>query len=143
MEAAGQKRPWAVHTCGRLLKLEGAGLLALAWLNAPPAGPWSIEEGWVAGLLAVFGALAIWAGLGLQRMRPSARNQATLAQGAVLALGLALYWGARPGYVYGLLAGAIFLVLYLQHPDVRDTFPIREEIVGEEKAADEAVEVSA
>ena len=117
------ERPWAVVTCGRFLLLEGLGLLVLAWLNAPQSPRPGFAESWLPGLLGLMGLFGLLVGANLLRKRRAARDQAMLLQGSILLLGLVLYWGARPGFVFELLGAALFLVLYLQHPDVRGYFP--------------------
>jgi hypothetical protein len=122
-EESALERPWAVLTCGRLLLLEGIGLLALAWLMAPDGASPTFEEAWLPGLLALMGLFGLLTGANMLQRRRAARDQAMLLQGAALLLGLVLYWGERPGFVYELLGVALFFVLYLQHSDVRASFP--------------------
>lgn len=116
-----RERPWAVIACGRLLLIQGAGLLFLAWLNVP--AQFTFQEGWLAALLALLAPYALLSGFGFLRLHPLARNRAMLLQGAGLLLALLLYAGDRPAFIYPLMVYNIFMMLYLQHPDVRDAFP--------------------
>lgn len=118
-----RQRPWPVTACGRLLALQGLGLLALAELNAPNSARPSLIESWLALSLAFLGLLALLTSLSFLRLRARARDRAMLLQGIALSLALFLYLGEGPAFIYPIMFYGIFMVLYLQHPDVRACFP--------------------
>ncbi len=118
-----RQRPWPVTACGRLLALEGLGLLALAWLNAPESARPSLGESWLALTLAFLGLLALLTSLSFLRLRARARDRAMFLQGITLSLALFFYLGEGPAFIYALMFYSLFMVLYLQHPDVRVSFP--------------------
>ena len=125
-----RQRPWAVTAIGRLMLLEGLGLLFLAWYLAPDTARPTVSEIWLALTLAVLGLFALISSLRFLRLRRKARDRAMLLQGATLSLALFLYFDQGPGFIYGMMVYAIFLVLYLQHPDVLACFP--DEVPGME-----------
>lgn len=103
--------------------LQGLGLLFLAWLNAPQSARPSFDEGWLAGSLGLLGLLALISSVSFLRLAANARDRALLLQGLSLALALFLYYDQRPAFIYAMMVYGIFLVLYLQHPDVIACFP--------------------
>jgi hypothetical protein len=133
--AVGSMRPWAVKALTILLFIQAAGMLAASvynflTLDLDTAG---LPVSWLAlitSLLAnsmIFAALALLALLaslaffGLWR---SGWLVAMLAQGLTLAVALILYFRGHYGYVYLVMLYAIFMVLYLHHPDVVATFHV-------------------
>jgi hypothetical protein len=118
-----RKRPWAVTACGRLLGLQGFALIFLAWMNAPTSPNPAVSEVWLPISFSLMGLFAVLSSISFLRLGARARNRAMLLQGISLALALFLYFGERPGYIYPLMVYGIFMVLYLQHPDVRACFP--------------------
>lgn len=116
-------RPWAVTAIGRFLALQGLGLLFLAWLNAPSSSSPTLNESWLSISFSLMGLFALLSSLSFLRLAGSARNRAMLVQGFSLALALLLYLGERPAFTYPIMVYGIFMVLYLQHVDVRAAFP--------------------
>ena len=121
-DGAQSARPWAVSACSQLLFLQALGLLFLTWLQAPKTVVSSFANSWLAVLLFFLSMYALLASVNFLRMHAAARNRATLIQGFSLLLGIVLYWAERPVFIYPLMAYSIFIVLYLQHPDVREFF---------------------
>jgi hypothetical protein len=111
--------------------LQGLGLLILAWLNAPKSPNPSFDEAWLGGSFGLLGLLALMSSVSLLRLRSNARDRALLFQGLTLLLALFLYYGERPAFIYGMMVYAIFMVLYLQHPDVLACFPYERAGEGE------------
>jgi lysylphosphatidylglycerol synthetase-like protein (DUF2156 family) len=134
-KATRERRPWAVTANGLLLVLEGAGFLGAASLYLGPQGllwpvvtnVWdaahiALVTGFVFALLA---ALALFAGIAFFRLAPGAWVIAVLVQGADLFIALTLYFGSRPFYVYAMMLGGLFMVLYLHQADVQIAFSTR------------------
>ena len=117
------RRPWAVTAIGRLMLLQGLGLLFLAWLMAPQSATPTFDEAWLGGSFGLLGLLALISSVSLLRLRANARDRALLFQGLTLLLALFLYSVERPAFIYAMMVYSIFLVLYLQHPDVIACFP--------------------
>ncbi len=126
------RRPWPVTAIGWLLVLEAAGWLAIAalyvgpWVSRLPFMPadWLEQRlvrttGLIFCLLAV---LALTSALGFFRLTRAAWLSAVLAQGLNLLLGLLLYFGGRPAFVYPMMLVGIFMVLYLHQADVQTAF---------------------
>ena len=117
------KRPWAVTTSSRILLLQALVFLFLAWLEAPRAINPSFEESWLALLFFFLCIYALLASLNFLRMYAPARNRAMLVQAFNLSLMLILYGGSKPVFMFPLMVLSVFIVMYLQHPDVRESFP--------------------
>ena len=122
-ENVRRTRPWAVTAIGRLLGLQGLSLLVLAWLNAPTNSNPQLSESWLALSFTLMAVFALLSSLSFLRLGVSARNRAMLLQGFSLALALFHYLGERPAFTYPVMVYGIFMVLFLQHPDVRAAFP--------------------
>jgi len=119
------KRPWAVTTSSRILLLQALVFLFLTWLVAPRIINPPLSDSWLAFLFFFLGNYALLASLNFLRMRAPARNRAMLLQAFSLSLMLILYGGSRPVFMFPLMALSVFIVMYLQHPDVRESFPYK------------------
>jgi hypothetical protein len=73
-------------------------------------------------LLAAFSFLGLWRG---------GWSISMLAQGLILVVTLILFSFTAPFYVYLLMGYAVFLVLYLHHPDVEAAFHVKDTPNGE------------
>lgn len=131
------KTPWSLRAVALLLLLQAAGLGLLAWLNLPDANLWAAFNEAQLGQrirellpLVTYGLtalIALLAAVGLVGRRPSAWPFAMLAQGLTLAAALTLYLNSRPGYIYILMAYAIYIVLYLHNEEIQLIFRPRPE----------------
>ncbi len=117
------QRPWAVTASSRILFLQALIFLYLAWQEAPRMANPKFADSWLAGLLFFLSLYALLASFNFLRVRAPARNRAMLVQGFALGLSLILYATTQPIFIYALMVFSIFIVLYLQHPDVRESFP--------------------
>jgi hypothetical protein len=125
------------------LILEATAFVALGALYLGPLGAtWPLTpEVWEAERLAVLtgaafallAVMALSAAVGFFRLVPAAWVGAVTVQGANLLLALLLYFGGRPGYVYGMMLAGIIMVVYLHQADVQAAFRQR----GEPLAAPE------
>jgi len=127
LRSAKPKRaiPWTISLTGRLLGLQGVGFIALALVLAPspPIPAHQFDEVWLAALYALLALLSVVAGLGLLRLRPAAWNLAMPLEGVALLLALFLYFGERPWYIYIQMLFGIIVVLNLNQPELRRSFP--------------------
>lgn len=117
--------PRTISLTGRMLGLQGIGFIALA-LQVAPAAPirtHEFNEVWLAALYALLSLLSVIAGLGLLRLRAPAWNLAMLLEGVALMLALLLYIGERPWYIYVQMLFGIIVVLNLNQPELRRSFP--------------------
>ncbi len=117
--------PRTISITGRLLGLQAVGLIALA-LHVAPAAPiraHEFNEVWLAALYALLALFSVVAGLGLLRLRAPAWNLAMLLEGVALLLALFLYIGQRPWYIYVQMLFGIIVVLNLNQPELRRSFP--------------------
>lgn len=121
------QRPWAVTASSRFLFLQALFFLYLAWQKAPRVVNPNFEESWLALLLFFLSLYALLASFNFLRLRAAARNRAMLVQGISLGLSILLYVTTRPLFIYSLMTLSIFIVLYMQHPDVHKAFPYRYE----------------
>ena len=128
------KRPRAVTASSRIMFVEALVFLFLTWLVSPEMAASSLAESWLALLFFFLGVYALLTSLNFLRMRPAARNRAMLAQAFTLTLTLFLYSSSRPVFMYPLMVLSIFIVLYLQHPDVRESFPYDYELRKEKNS---------
>lgn len=118
------QRPWTVSAIGRLIALQGLGLFGLAWFNTHGAFPQTLAQMLLPLLFGLLGLLLLFNSLGLLRLRPGAWNAAMTLQGAVLLLGLLLYFDGQRGFVILQLLYGVLMVLYLNHPEIRTSFPL-------------------
>lgn len=117
--------PRTISVTGRLLGLQAVGYIALA-LRVAPAAPiraHEFNEVWLAALYALLALLSVVAGLGLLRLREPAWNLAMLLEGVALLLAIFLYIGERPWYAYVQMLLGIIVVINLNHPELRHSFP--------------------
>ena len=118
------QRPWALTACGRLIVLQGLGLLGLFWFTTHGAFPSTLAEMWQPGARGLLGLLLALNGLALLRLRPGAWNAAMTLQGAGLLLALIPYFQGLRGFVILQLLYGATMVLYLNHPEIRACFPL-------------------
>ncbi len=120
-----RKLPWSISFTGRLLGLQSLGFITLAFFTAPapPIPAHKIGELWLPALYILLAFLSAAAALGLLRLRPLAWDIAMLLEGVALLEALALYLGVRPFYVYLLMFYGIIVVINLNHPELRRSFP--------------------
>lgn len=117
--------PRSISITGRLLGLQAIGFIALALhvAPAPPVRAHEFNEVWQAALFAALAIASVVAGLGLLRLRPAAWNLAMLLEGVALLLALFLYLGERTWYIYLQMLFGIIVVLNLDQPELRHSFP--------------------
>jgi hypothetical protein len=122
---AKRKLSWSIAFTGRLLGLQSLGFIVLAFSTAPtpPIPSHELGELWLPALYLLLAFLSAAAALGLLRLRPLAWDVAMLLEGAALLEALALYLGERPFYVYLLMLYGIIVVINLNHPELRRSFP--------------------
>jgi hypothetical protein len=127
-----RKLPRSISFTGRLLGLQSLGFVALAFFiaPAPPIPAHEISELWLPALYLLLAFLSAAAALGLLRLRPLAWDVAMLLEGVALFEALALYLGERPFYAYLLMFYGIIVVINLNHPELRRSFPT--EIIEEQ-----------
>jgi hypothetical protein len=126
-EAQNRIRPWPVTALGLFLLLQTAGLLALAAFDLLASeimsGALSAGESSLLGALYLLLAiLALISALGFFRLWLNSWLTAMLLEGLCLIVALILYFQGRPDYTFGLMAYAVFMVVYLNHYEVRDAF---------------------
>jgi hypothetical protein len=80
-------------------------------------------DSWLAFLFFFLCVYALLASFNFLRMHSPARNRAMLVQAFNLSLMLILYRGSKPVFMFPLMVLSVFIVMYLQHPDVRESFP--------------------
>lgn len=135
-----RNRPWPVKAVGLLLFLQAVGMfgMGLFYLDTSDLADRLIETvgpdiravfqyvtgDAVAGIFLIqLSLLALLAGFGFWRMRRNAWMNAMLLQGLSLSLVLVRYFtGAKTLGMYILMAYAVFMVLYLNHYEVRMAF---------------------
>jgi hypothetical protein len=137
-------RPWAVKAITWLLLGQAAVLFGMAiysFLQLDTITLPDAEVGQIIALLSllnmtiIFSSLALlvlvaaFSFLGLWR---GGWSISMLAQGLVLLVTLILFSFTAPFYVYLLMGYAVFLVLYLHHPDVEAAFHVKDSANGEE-----------
>jgi hypothetical protein len=136
-------RPWAVKAItwllfGQTAVLFGTAVYTFLQLESMPLTEADISQ--ILALLTflnmpiVFASLALlvlvaaFSFLGLWR---GGWSISMLAQGLILIVTLILFSLTAPFYIYLLMGYAVFLVLYLHHPDVEAAFHIKEVPNGE------------
>ncbi len=130
--AVDVSRPWAVTALSVLLLIETLGLVAIALLILyNPDYRWELSTGrlvfrftvgFQAGFFLTIALLTSGTALGFFRLRPTAWVYAMGFQAIILAVALALYFNSRPVYVYPMMVYGIFMVIYLNYPDVQQAF---------------------
>jgi hypothetical protein len=121
------QRPWAVTASSRILFIQAMVFLYLTWQEAPRVANPTLLDSWLAGLLFFLSMYALLASFNFLRVRAPARNRAMLVQGLTLGVSMLLYATIRPLFIYSLMVLSIIIVLYLQHPDVLESFPYKYE----------------
>jgi hypothetical protein len=124
-------RPWPVTFIGLLLLFQSAGLLALALYTL--AWPLQLAQviaeqpSAVAALVFAFLApFALWASIGFLRRWRNAWLNAMLLQGLCLLMALTLYISQeKPAFAYVVMAFSVYLVIYLNHYEVKEAFRTR------------------
>jgi hypothetical protein len=124
---------WPVVVLGLLLLAQAAGLFSLGssyLFNLTPeqlfANLPSLLNSSAFNLLAL---LAVIAAIGFLRLRRLGWLCAMLLQGLCLLLVLGLYLGARPGFVYWVMAYSVGMVVYLNTSNVQAAFRPKIEIL--------------
>jgi len=129
-EKQSRIRPWPVTALGLFLLLQTTGLLGLAafeWL-APEilSGDLAANLSSLLGVLYLLLAiLALISALGFFRLWLKSWLTAMLLQGLCLIVALIFYFQGRPDYTFSLMAYAVFMVVYLNHYEVREAFHAR------------------
>lgn len=158
---ASRNRPWAVTAIGLLMFPQALILLVLGvfyfgsvylldvWKPLSTLGVEKLYLGAFTNMVLIIifislALLSIMAAIGLLRLWRNAWTNAMLAQGLTLLVALILYLGARPWYIYILMLYSVFMVLYLNHYEVKMAFrPGLRVEEGEEAHPQEAtVEIS-
>jgi hypothetical protein len=134
-----RRRSWSVTAVGLLLLLQSVGLFVLGAIYFSivylldlwaPLSALSAEELFLGVVNRVvmsiiftpLSLLAILAAVGFLRLWRNAWTNAMLLQGLTLLIALILYFTGKPFYVYMLMLYGIFMVLYLNHYDVKMAF---------------------
>jgi hypothetical protein len=125
-------RTWPVTLIGFLLLLQAAGLITVGafhisfvdidWRLTPQDFRFDIPIGLRGSLFVGLGMLAFLAAIGFFRVWTAGWLLAILTQGISLSVALVLYYLEKPLYVYIMMAFGIFMVLYLNHPEVLLSF---------------------
>jgi len=118
-----EKRSFAINASTRLLMIQAGGLLVLVWLLSSNGKELNLFDSWATAMWFLLGLFAAAVSLGFYRERPSARSRAILVQGFALGFALIIYVAEKPLFVYPIMFLSIVIVLYMQHPDVRERFP--------------------
>lgn len=122
-------RPWPVRALTFLLVVEGVGLVVIAYFNLRSAsgiGEILAEQSFFA-VLPPLGVLAGIAAIGFYHLRPGAWVTAMLVQGLLLLVTLLVYFrnGQDDFFIYGLMAFAIVMVIYLNYAQVPAVFRVQ------------------
>jgi hypothetical protein len=131
-----RKRPWPVTALALFLLLQAAGLVGLAAfkliLPDPESGDLTADFGNILGILYMLLAwLALFSAAGFFRLWLNSWLMAMFLQGLCLIIALLLYFQSRPDYVYGIMIYAVFMVVYLNHYEVRDVFHTRKLLMAD------------
>jgi hypothetical protein len=129
-------RPWPVTALALFLLLQTAGLLGLAAFNIIVVDSatdnlianWSNSLGVLYLLLA---GLSLLSALGFFRLWLNSWLMAMLLQGLCLLNALIIYFQNGPAYSYGIMTYAIFMVIYLNHYEVRGAFHARKLLMAD------------
>jgi hypothetical protein len=131
-------RPWAVKAITWLLFGQTAVLFGMAVYTLLQLDDFTLPHADMSQIIAVltllnmtivFGSLALlvlaaaFSFLGLWR---GGWSISMMAQGLILIVTLILFSFTAPFYVYLLMGYAVFLVLYLHHPDVEAAFHVKD-----------------
>lgn len=122
---AKRELPWHIRFTGRLLAVQSLGFVALSFFTAPepPVAAHEFNELWLAASYLALAFFSAWAGLGMLRLRSSSWNLAMLLEGAALLHALYLYTQGGPFYIYIQMFVGILVVLNLNQPSLRRSFP--------------------
>lgn len=136
-------RPWAVKAITWLLLGQTAVLFGVAFYAFLLLDTVSLPQAEVSQIMAlltllnmaiIFSGLALLtliSAIGFIGLWHSGWSISMLAQGLILIVTLILYSRTAPFYVYLLMGYAVFLVLYLHHPDVEAAFHVKDTPNGE------------
>ena len=122
-------RPWPVRVLTILLAGQGVGLVITAYFHLREAA--DLNEIFVEhSFFAALPPLAILAGIaavGFYQLRPGAWIMAMLVQGLLLLAALLVYFRNSPEnlFLYGAMAYAIFMVIYLNYAQVPAVFRVQ------------------
>jgi hypothetical protein len=125
-------RTWPVTLIGLLLLLQAAGLFTIGafhisfvditWRLTPQDFLVDIPIGLRGSLFIGLGLLALLAAIAFFRVWTSGWLLAVLVQGFSLSVAIVLYFLEKHFYIYLIMAFGIFMVLYLNHPEVLISF---------------------
>jgi hypothetical protein len=126
------KRNWPVIILGLLLLLQSislffvGGIYALFiefdWTLSVEDYLVNIPLGLRGGVLIALGVLAFLAAVGFFRLWLGAWLNAVMVQGTSLLIMLFLYFHERPFYIYLYMVFNIFMVIYLNYSEVKESF---------------------
>jgi hypothetical protein len=131
-------RPWAVKAITWLLLGQTAVLFGVALYTFLLLDTVSLPQAEVSQIMAlltllnmtiIFSSLALLtliSAISFVGLWRGGWSISMLAQGLILIVTLILYSRAAPFYVYLLMGYAVFLVLYLHHPDVEAAFHVKD-----------------
>lgn len=136
-------RPWAVKAITWLLFGQTAVLLAITlytFLRIDDVVLPQADADQIIALLSllnmpiVFGSLTLLtllSAFSFLGLRPIGWSISMMVQGFILIVTLILFSFTAPFYIYLLMGYAVFLVLYLHHPDVEAAFHVKDTPNGE------------
>ena len=140
-DLALEQTPWTVKAISWLLGVETAVYIGLAvyhWLNTGPFDPqqflqllWQVVA--TSGLLSTAALLCLLATFFFWRLMRIGWGIAMLAQAVSLVISLLQYYSNLQFYTYFMMLFAIFMVVYLHHPDVQAAFQTHREIENTEE----------
>jgi predicted membrane channel-forming protein YqfA (hemolysin III family) len=131
-------RPWPVTALALFLLLQTAGLLGLAAFKiiAIDSASDDLIANWndsLGILYLLLACLSLLAALGFFRLWQNSWLMAMLLQGLCLLNGLIIYFQNGPAYSYAIMTYAIFMVIYLNHYEVRGAFHARKLLMADPK----------
>jgi hypothetical protein len=129
------RRNWPVLVLGLLLLLQGLSAIFLGSLYAAIIEfDWALNVedyliniplGLRGGVFFCIGVLAILASIGFFRNWPGGWLNAVMVQGTSLLIALFLYFHEKPFYIYIIMVFCIFMVVYLNYSEVKESFRSR------------------
>jgi hypothetical protein len=144
---AGEARPWPVRLLTLLLFFQAIGLFALSIYNFDQAvldeSPDFLQIIIISFTdlnrmmaFATLTLLTLVAAFGFLWLARTGWLTAILVQGLILLTAITIYLRGGPPYTFGLMSYAIFMVIYLHHPDVLQAFQTKQ---TQDKKLDESV----
>jgi hypothetical protein len=127
-----KERRWPIRALGLLLLAQAAGLFALGTIYlfrlAPPSELTretllsNLPTSLMSGAFNLMGLLGLITSLSFLRLERFAWLYAMVIQGLSLLMALTLYLRGKPFYIYLIMLYGIFMVIYLNYPEVQSAF---------------------